>query len=383
MKKLSLSILLSVAFISFATAFDWGGKLYNSTEFAGENFSSLKLNQYDNANLWMKVPFNKKNSSYMVGDISYKFKYETFDVLEEKAEHILNLNLLNFVFDAKVNNNNKFLFSFGRIVNADATGVVFAQNFDGLKIDFNNTFTNISLFGGYTGLLNNKEVSMLTPSTTKYVESENNFYTFAPKYIPFGVTFNFPSLFANQHLTLQGLGFVDLNDDNYSRYYADLKLEGFLFSNLYYSLSSIFGTVNFTNIMNTSLFNLSYYVLDSLAINAGAEYSSGQNGIFDSFVGFTSIDAINARMNTKHTSLIKADLSVTYSLIEKLLFNAGFAYVADCSSSSVMYRGVQWNATAIYNVLNDVQLSVNLNQFCGKNADDNKASLSLNVSFIF
>lgn len=383
MKRSLISILFAMLLLPSSFGYEWGLSLVNSTEFKGQEFDSLKLNQNDSLSLWTKIPFNKSNSSYLVGDVSYHFKYEDAGNNPVGLQNIVNLNMFKFVSELSFNNDNKLFIMAGRFPIVDSSRKVFTQASDGLYLKYAGVFTNISLYGGYTGLLNSKEVTVLTPAETKYKEASNDFYTLAPKYVPVSVMFNFPSLFANQQLNIQGWGFLDLNGDNFNRYYANIELDGYLAKGLHYSLSSVFGTVNFENLMNCSELNIKYFISEPFALQCSALYASGKNEIFDAFTGVTSNSVILAYENTECSNLFKAELGAVVSVKQKCLISAKGAYVADFTDESMDYRGIQWESNIIWNIFDDVQLSASMGQFYGQDSKDNRTSMSVNLCLTF
>ena len=383
MKRSLISILFAMLLLPSSFGYEWGLSLVNSTEFKGQEFDSLKLNQNDSLSLWTKIPFNKSNSSYLVGDVSYHFKYEDAGNNPVGLQNIVNLNMFKFVSELSFNNVNKMFIMAGRFPIVDSSRKVFAQSSDGLYLKYAGVFTNISLYGGYTGLLNSKEVTVLTPSETKYKEASNDFYTLAPKYVPVSVMFNFPSLFANQQLNIQGWGFLDLNGDDFNRYYANIELDGYLAKGLNYSLSSVFGTVNFENLMNCSELTIKYFVSEPFALQCSALYASGKNEIFDAFTGVTSNSVILAYENTECSNLFKAELGAVVSVLQKCLISAKGAYVADFTEESMDYRGIQWESNIIWNIFDDVQLSASMGQFYGQDSKDNQTRMSVNLNLAF
>lgn len=383
MKRSLISILFAMLLLPSSFGYEWGLSLVNSTEFKGQEFDSLKLNQNDSLSLWTKIPFNKSNSSYLVGDVSYHFKYEDAGNDPVGFQNIVNLNMFKFVSELSFNNVNKMFIMAGRFPIVDSSRKVFAQSSDGLYLKYAGVFTNISLYGGYTGLLNSKEVTVLTPSETKYKEASNDFYTLAPKYVPVSVMFNFPSLFANQQLNIQGWGFLDLNGDDFNRYYANIELDGYLAKGLHYSLSSVFGTVNFENLMNCSELTIKYFISEPFALQCSALYASGKNEIFDAFTGVTSNSVILAYENTECSNLFKAELGAVVSVLQKCLISAKGAYVADFTEESMDYRGIQWESNIIWNIFDDVQLSASMGQFYGQDSKDNQTRMSVNLNLAF
>lgn len=379
MKKFLFVISFLFIFLSSFFGYEWGVNFINSTEFMGHGFDSLKLNQNDSLSIWSKIPLNKDNSTYIVGDASYRFKYENAGNNPSGIQHIVNLNMLKFTSEFRINDVNKVVLMAGRFPVVDSTTNVFSQVSDGLYLKYAGVFANISLYGGYTGLLNSKEVTILTPNKTKYVEASNDFYTLAPKYVPVSVMLNFPSFFANQQLNLQGWGFFDLNEDNYNRYYASVTLDGYLAKGFHYSLYSVFGTVNFENMMNSSALKLKYFISDFMALQGGVLYASGNQGSLSEFKAVSSKSVVFTYTNSECANLFKADFGPSFSILGRCLISAKGAYVADFTETSMNYRGTQWEANIIWNLFDDFQASVSMGQFYGKKLQDNKTSMSVNI----
>ena len=169
-----------------AFSFDWGGKIYSDTSFIGKNNEALKLKETDNANLWLSVPLSKDNSKYFSAEALYQFKYDD-SLPSDKMVNTIDLNLFKFVARQKLSGGKRFAVSAGRFGVSDLTGKVFAQNSDGVLLQFSTLRFNTSLYGGYTGLLNANTTTILNnPEGTSWTIGDNAVYRLAPKYIPFG-----------------------------------------------------------------------------------------------------------------------------------------------------------------------------------------------------
>ena len=150
-----------------------------------------------------------------------------------------------------------------------------------------------------------------------------------------------------------------------------------------YSLSSVFGTVNFENLMNCSELTIKYFVSEPFALQCSALYASGKNEIFDAFTGVTSNSVILAYENTECSNLFKAELGAVVSVLQKCLISAKGAYVADFTEESMDYRGIQWESNIIWNIFDDVQLSASMGQFYGQDSKDNQTRMSVNLNLAF
>ncbi|MDY5634395.1 MAG: hypothetical protein SPF29_07480 [Treponema porcinum] len=231
MKRLLCTAAALIAGTASFFAVEWGGKIANDTSFMGKA-DDLKLKQSDTVGLWMNIPLNRTNSVYVAAEAYYKFTYDDTETADEEFENVINCNLLKFSAGWMAGNGNMISLSAGRFPVSDFTGIIFNQPADGLNFKVSSQTVDFNIFAGYTGLLNAKEVTILTPADTEYEESDDDFYAFAPKYLPFGFSFAFPSVFGNQHISLEGWGFADLNGDDCNRYYGMLGLDGYLLRNL-------------------------------------------------------------------------------------------------------------------------------------------------------
>ena len=277
MQKLALAFSIFVISSSFAIAFEWGGRFYNSTAFSGETLRQFKTKQSDNLNLWLKVPITNDNMNYFAGEMFYQFKFDGTNIASEAIGNTIDFNLLKFVTKIRLGNRQLLSINAGRFSLSDSTSMIFSQVCDGILVKYSNRKISAMAYGGYTGLLNANSVSIINKKNSNYRPSKNNVYALSAKYIPFGLSVTFPSLFANQTLSAQGWSFFDLNNDNYNRFYGIVSLEGYPTKNLFYKLNSVVGTVNFSSISNLSTLNMIAYFTKSFSMNFGGMYASGKN----------------------------------------------------------------------------------------------------------
>lgn len=382
LRKTALSctaLLLSTSLF----AIDWGGKLTNDTSFIGLKDSSLKPKQTDTLSLWTTIPLSKDNSRYFAAEGNYQFKYDGTDTAADEITNTLDLNLFKFAINKKLPRQKNLSFTAGRFGISDLTGTVFAQNCDGLLFQFSMPRFSTNLYAGYTGLLNANSVTILNGDESSYELADPAVYRLAPKYVPFGINFTFPGLFANQNLSLQGWGFADANGDGYNRYYGLLSLDGYLVSNLYYTLKTVMGSENFEGVSNLSILNLYCYFTETFFMNLAGTYASGEQGDIKAFKGVTSMPALISSDDPEYTSLIKADLNFTKTFGKVAYINGGAACAFSIVDESPEYKGLQIQASAMYKVFNDVQLGASFGQFIGKESDLNKTHIAVKAAVVF
>ena len=388
MKKFCIALTALALSTSFATAFEWGGRFYNNSvlekNYTTEN-TPMALKQTDNLNLWLKVPLSKNNLSYFTTEAFYQFKYDGTSTTEPIVNTI-DLNLFKFVINKQLPKARAISMNFGRFTLSDSTYLIFSQVCDGAILKYSSQKFIGSVYGGYTGLLNSNSITILNSKTTNYRKTTGTVYGLAPQYIPFGLSLAFPGLVFNQQVTFQGWGFVDLNKDNYNRYYGTLGLSGYILPVLYYSLNSVIGTVNFESVSNLTNFKLTGYFTRTFSMNFGALYASGNQGGLSEFTGFTSMTASLSNKEPQFASLLKFDLSATKTFGKAAFINGGAACFFDVNSSSCTFNGLQFQLSANYNIFNDLQIGASFGQFIDldNDADNNsKTQIALKAVVVF
>lgn len=381
MRKLALAFSIFVISSSFAIAFEWGGRFYNSTALSGEALMRLKTKQSDNLNLWLKVPITNDNMNYFAGEMFYQFKFDGTNIASEAIGNIIDFNLLKFVTKIRLGNRQLLSINAGRFALSDSTCMIFSQVCDGILVKYSNRKISAMAYGGYTGLLNANSVSIINKKNSNYRPSKNNVYALSAKYIPFGLNVTFPSLFANQTLSAQGWSFFDLNNDNYNRFYGIVSLEGYLTKNLFYKLNSVVGTVNFSNISNLSALNMTAYFTKSFSMNFDGTYASGNQGKISQFQGFTSLTSTLALDEPQYSSMLKLDFEATKTFGKIAVINGGSAVVFDMDENGFAYNGFQVQLNAAYNIFNDLQIAASISQYLGN--ENNKTQIAFKAVVVF
>ena len=177
-KRLITGLITAALFISSAFAFSWGGMLDNASKVSANNdFSAIVFNQSNG--IYLNLSANLKP------DASLRFS----------AEGLYKYNL-NCDFKEKLSGNwtiagGNLALSAGRFRYSDYSASVFSQTSDGLYLSYDNLKLKASLYGGYTGLLNRLNVSMVE---NEY-EDKEQIYALCPKYIPVLADFSYKALF--------------------------------------------------------------------------------------------------------------------------------------------------------------------------------------------
>ena len=386
-KKIILSsLILTAVFDSFA--FDFGGTVNDTTKYSGTGTSNLTLDQKNAATLWARTPFNNAGTLYLAAEGTAQWNY-----VQNTNSTIWSADCTLFKFGGifNISTNSKFLLSVGRYPVTDATGLIFTQASDGILANLNMQRFTMSVYGGYTGLLNAQNITELNASDSAYTYDSTKVYDFAAPYAVGGLTFTAPYLFANQTLGVQFYGFFgvpgidDTTTSGYNRLYGTLSLNGPLASSVFYTLTSTIGTNDmFKTFGNLSQVQLGWYPsFKSSSISVKCVYASGKNGVLSPFVGFTSNSATVSVTAPQYTGLMMAGLSASIKPVAPLYISAGADCVFACPDDSFAYSGFQYNTTIRYQVMTDVQMTVLVNQYFAKDEADNKLTLTAKAVISF
>ena len=368
----------AAVFMALSQAFsvETGGLLTNDSKLANvEKDGSLKLDQKNGVNFWLRAPLNEEGTSYFAGEASFQTEYDTAETdSDKKLKLYADLNLFKFVFKNELDSGN-IQFSLGRFFNSDLTGLVYSQNADGLRFDANLPRVALTLFGSYTGLLNAKTVSMLEIDSPDTTDKEKTVYVLAHKYAVGGLTFSLPHFAAGQTLSLEGLATLSLESTKYNRFYGTFALNGPIVSPVFYSISSTIGFAKYDEQDmvkgNLSKASISVYPdFKSMSVSLNGVYASGKQGPFEAFQGFTSSTAANSLSEPEYSGILKAGLSATIKPVSNLLLSAGgdvlFTTIGGEESNKIEQAGFQYSAGFNWQIVSDVSLGANFLQYIGK-----------------
>ena len=375
MKKYVLSIILIISAF-YVSAVEFGGSVYNNTEFSGKS-SDLKLHQQNLGSLWFRVPFNQDGTSYFSTQGTYMFKK---DCDAELTVNSVNLDSMKFVFGNDVLN-----LSIGRFDSSDFSGLIYNQVGDGISFGYEGSAVSTSLFGCYTGLLNNQFVSIIDDEAEV---DEEAFYDTAAKYIVGGASISALNILGGQVISAQFLGTVKLEDTSYNRMYVGLSSNGSISSFIYYDLSSYLSFVSFDEedykMGNLTKIKISLG-LDSLnsELILNGTYASGDQGPFDAFQGFTSFTAVNSMEEPEYSGLIKTGMGISVNPYKCLVLQANGDVIFD-AQEEIEYSGIQYDAEFGWQIKSDVYLGASITQYFDKDVSDNdKTSVRIDVLITF
>lgn len=380
MKKVYVLFLIVVLSATNIFAIDFGGKLSSFHHFKKTGNDSFKFTEDDKLNGWLAVTFNKDLNMRLNADISYEFKY---DQKIEEFTHILDLNLLKFSMRKPFANGTSVYFAVGRFGMSDATGVVFNQVADGVFVSYTHRVVEINTYVGNTNLVNTLDVRMRLPEPSVQTRDKNILYTLGYSYLPIGLSFKFPELFAGQSFLTEFWGFVDLSKDEYHRLFATLQLSGPIVPKLYYSVMTTMETQKFKELMNMSQFMLRFFPSRTSSVAASFLYASGKNGKLSPFMGFTSFAASDMLGEKEFSEVLAATVSGSISFISKVLLGLDFGVVATIPESTAKYDGLLLRANVMWNIFHELQLSAAFSGYFADDTNNNKMKISLGLVFLF
>lgn len=364
-------------FVSPVASLEWGGILKNDTQGLLPAFKNFSLSQSDSLFMWLSAPLGE-SGLYFSGEGMYKF---TFTTADNNFSQLADVDLLKISGDYQTA---KGIFSIaaGRYMMSDSTAVIFAQNFDGVSVKYAGNRFAVSGFGGYTGLLNSLNVTMINKDGIAF-GPESKIYSLSNGFVPAGVSFELPSLFTNQSLSIQTLAFIDIGEEKYNRFYGTLLLSGPITNSFLYNFATSFGTNDFSSLMNYSALNFYLYPNDFLSISFGAEYASGKNGPFSPFLGVTSRSIVNSLTAPQTTGAIVPNV-VCSCVFDKMYFGITGKFLMAVPEDKVETKGVEADFSFIYAVFTDLQIGFDLTSYfdISKNNEDNlTATLRAAISF--
>ena len=384
--KTLFSGFAALLFSASAFALETGGVLSNDAKFSGNKTSDLDFDNVVNASAWLRTALSDDGSSYFIMEGSFKNEYDdSVADSDEKMSNTLDVTLFKLALHRELASGD-VTFVTGRFFNSDASGLVFSQNADGLKIDYDAYSFKIAFFGAYTGLLNAKNTTILDYDQPEL--DNDKLYVVANKYAVAGLTFVLPHIVANQTVALEGFGTFSLEDTKYNRLYGTLSLSGPLVSPLFYDLSSTLGFSSYDGadfkVANLTKGSLSLYPdFKSMSVSLNAVYASGSQGPFEKFQGFTSMTAVNSLNEPEYSGIVTTGLSASIKPLEQLLLRASGDIVFD-AAEEIEQAGFQYAVGFDWQIVSDVALGASFGQYIGKdNSDADKTVLKCNIRIAF
>lgn len=370
MKKLIVSICTALCLLaSPLAALEWGGLIFNDSGITTPDFKDITFKQSDGISLWLKSPLGDNSGFYFSAEALYKFNLEIPKGGKAAFTQIADLPLLKVSGDIELGSG-LFSLNAGRFYYADGTGNVISQVVDGASAAYKLASVNIGAFAAYTGLLNALNVPMAAGP-----EKENKIYNLAYPFLPLGLSLELPTLAGNQSLQIEAYELLDFGANKTNLTFANLILSGPITNSLYYNAATSFGFAEKT-VMNCSSLALLLFPTESISLNAGVTFGSGEQGPFGNFVSLAP-----ASLTAAGTITPKAAFTFTSG---DMCLDLGANFVLAYADSKYAPANTNVNLGFIYNILSDLQTGLTVNTtFDMTEAKTNKYEAKLNISLAF
>lgn len=362
MKKILFSALSVFCLLTTATALSWGGIIDNNTKFsANDDFSRNFLNQSNG--IYLSVSSNFNDNLRFAGEGMYKYSLNC-DLKESETDlqNIADVNLFKLAGEWAAGSGVVTL-NLGRYRYSDFTGVIFSQLSDGLYAGFESQKIKVSVYGGYTGLLNRLNVSMVDNEYDK----DDDFYALCPKYVPITADFSYKGLFGTNTAGLQGALFLPLSDDYTMKVYGTVIMNGYIGSIGNYDAKFTVGSEKvddkFDGIMLDGKLDANIYINTISMITAGGEYVSGAKG--DNIKPFVTLSARSFGGSIYSNSVIVPKLGITCS-DGKFYGNLTERVIITMLDDETKLDGFDTTASLVYNVFSDLKLGLDAGAYICK-----------------
>lgn len=374
MKKQLLSLILFGSLAASVFAYEWGGVLKNNTKVTTPDFSEYAVNQGESLYMWYSSALPFANMKFSAEGL-YKFNFESANGTNT-ITNILDVDL--FKFAGKSGN---ISYSAGRFAYYDATGAVFAQNIDGIHIRYSAPSVRIGFAAGYTGLLNEMNVSM-QDSAGSVIGITQGLYSLAYPYVMAGINCYVPVIAKNQSLQVEALGFIDIGAEKKNRYFLNAVLSGPVGSAFAYNLSTSLESVDFESFMNFTSLRMEVYPADNLILGLAAEYASGNQGSFKSFSGITTRYIGSDACTVRTTEELSVKTEAVY-ILNNVSLSGSVAGIFACPES-FDFSGIDASLACVCPVFTDFQASAKMFAFFDMTENKkNNYGLNLNLTFGF
>lgn len=377
MKKLVLTAIASFCFFSSAFALSWSGLIdNNSSASSNHDFSKIDLNQSNGIYLSINSDLTEDGSLKLAAEGLYKYSFNfNTDTKKTSFMNIADCDLLKISGSWSLGNG-AVLLNAGRFLFSDFSGSVFSQTSDGFYVSYDTLKIGTSLYGGYTGLLNRLNVSMVE---NKY-ESDDQFYRLCPSYIPVAVDFSYKALFETNTIGAQAEAFIPVSDENTIKAYGTLSFSGLLGTVGNYNAKFIAGSEKFENLMLDAKLDLGFFLGTSTMFSLGGEYVSGEQGGLKPFVTITSRSFGHSGAEN---GVIVPNASVIYAA-GKIYAGLTEMAILKMPKDEVKLDGFDTGVNILYNLFSDVQIGCDIGAYiCTENKERSNYSATLKASLAF
>ena len=376
MKKLLTAVCAVLFTVSASFALEWGGIFNDNTKLSTQSFDSVGLDQSNAIFFWLKTPVSKKMA--FSAELFYKYALSVNNS-ETSFLNIIDSDLIKLSGDYEAGIG-KFSFAAGRFAVADVTSVIFSQVSDGISVKYDLPLVKISAYAGYTGLLNAFSVSMVDSKSDGTANSQ--IYTLCHGYIPVEAAVTLPALPFNQKLSIGLDVFTDVEQTKNNKFYASLVLSGPLSNIFFYNLTTTFGSVNFSNVMNYSSLMFYLFPVTNIMVVAGAEYASGNNGGLSPFQGITYVASCRAADSPLLSGVILPQVSVSATFGDAFIGGSA-KYVID-AAESIGNKGCDLGLNFAYNIFTDLRVGCDISAYLNfADTGSNYFAATLNAALAF
>ena len=362
-KRLITGLITAASFISSAFAFSWGGMLDNASKVSANNdFSAIVFNQSNGIYLNLSANLKPDASLRFSAEGLYKYKLNCdFKEKETEFKNIADISLLKLSGNWTIAGGNLAL-SAGRFRYSDYSASVFSQTSDGLYLSYDNLKLKASLYGGYTGLLNRLNVSMVE---NEY-EDKEQIYALCPKYIPVLADFSYKALFETHTVGGQVAAYFPVSDKNTMKAYGTLIANGYLGTLASYDARVTLGTEKFDGLMLDAMLDANFYLRSDLRITLGGEYVSGAQG---GIKPFQTISNRSFGSSPFYNGVIVPKLAALYAS-GKLLAAVTERVIISIPESEAKLDGFDTAINLVYNVFSDLQCGLDAGAYICKESKE-------------
>lgn len=392
MKKSLLFALIAFP-VASAFAFEFNGIVSDGTSMKinGGKTENKELKQTETFTGSFKVPLNNAGNVYFSAEGLVQHKLEkNWEADTSKNSVILDCTLFQLFSSTRLNQTDTLQFTAGRVFTSDLSGLVFAQPSDGLLLKYATPRAECTVYGGYSGLQNSKNVSILTSKGLVWAPAdEKDLYDFAAPYANGSFCLSFPYLFLNQTIAIEGMGVwnvsgpADLSDDD-KRIYGTLLLTGPLSNVLFYTASATMQTEDFgdKSLLAQLGFN-AFLPWKKITLNLKGLYASGDQGSLSPFVGFTKQTACGSKSEPLLSGVTKLGFNASILPVQLLYLNAGVDAVYKYVDESTEYYGTQVTGGIKFNFASDFDANLTVTDFIGKESAESRLEVAFGLNLAF
>ncbi|MEE0999515.1 MAG: hypothetical protein UIH41_07630, partial [Treponemataceae bacterium] len=311
----------------------------------------------ENAILWGKLKINDTMLFQMEGGYEVKSNFET-------TSQNVNLDFFGIKMGFYPSSVAQIDVDLGRIFISDSYGLIFNNSVDGGKLKISLPVANLSMFAGYTGLLNGKNFQIV--NSTIEVD-QDAIYSFAPGFMVAGFDITSKNTFENHSLGLNVSSFVPVqkNETRPTSIYGQIYANGPIVNSLYYDLVAAVGIYTENQLKAGVMMNgeVAYYPSFIKSI-----FSANILFATDTFYSFIDPSVVIAKQNSIN-GILKFGLATSIRPLDSLLVTLGGDFAMDVEGSNVFVDCFQWTTSASWQILSDIKLALNLGQKIGLNED--------------